>query len=481
MLATCLAVILAAATPPPPAGNDVPSAGGDAAALAEAVAGLTPAEPDDPTWRARAEGVRALARRYSAAHPDDPRGIETAATLSMALSDDAGVDADMGLVMAHSPEKTGGGLKWVDYWMDRDTTHATWVLEQLLEGRPDALIYIDRLCRLLAVEAPQRLHARFDRWMSPDADVDQAALELDVLARAVPAQGVAVGRRLLAAHPGHVGLTAGTARAYRTGNRFAEARALLNSLPPGAITDPAHVYLWSDVHYADNDFTRARELMESIDMEALSASERAGLHRRLKFMLPLRRAADDAWPTEQRRRFEDAAAGTNPLVRMVINDREVTAELFENDAPNTVASFVAAADLQMFDGWAAGQVHTGFRTIMGDRHEDDGYPAWTIASEHTLDTARPIVSGSLVAYKTSRPRSTDTTFFVMHFPGPHLNNERTCFGRVVSGLDVIREMNEGDVVDSIEIIRRGDRAYDPMVFDADGTERLLSDLLSEQP
>jgi len=472
LLLACMANL----SPPPPA---LPSAREvEAQALTEAIAQLNPAQPDDPAWRDEALAIRQRARLFSESYPEDSRGIEASAMLSVSLADDAGVDADLRRVLDTSPEKTSAGLIWSDYWLERDPARAIDILEMLIDERPEALIYINRLMKILIAEAPPRILTRFERYHAPDANLEQAAIELDLLSRLSPPIGVEIGNDLLARHPDHTGIAVGTARGYRTGNRFADARLLLDNLPENSLTDPGDVYLWSDTYYADHHFDRAWELLSSIDMEALAEAQRPGLHRRLKFMLPLRQKAAEVWPAEQQKRHNDAVRGDNPMAILRIGGREVIIELFEDDAPNTVANFIAAADLQLYDGWAAGQVHTGFRTILGDRHEEDGLPGWTIAEEHELPTARPIVSGSLVAYKTSRPLSTDTTFFIMHFPGPHLNGMRTCFGRVVSGLDVIREMNEGDIIDSIEVLRRRDHDYDPVVYDDDQREMMLSELLS---
>ena len=39
-------------------------------------------------------------------------------------------------------------------------------------------------------------------------------------------------------------------------------------------------------------------------------------------------------------------------------------------------------------------------------------------------------------------------------------------------------MNEGDIIDSIEVLRRRDHDYDPVVYDDDQREMMLSELLS---
>ena len=471
--------LMPSAAPPAVASADAP-ADVAAASLAAAIAALSPPAPDDPGWRTRAASVVEQARAFSREYPSDSRGLETIVTLAMTLGDDEEVDASMRSLLAMAPAKTSAGLAWADYWLARDPARGRVVLEELVAGRPGAPRYVQKLMTALLAEGPAAVRSRFDELAGSEETLPQAARELDILARVNGSAAASIGQSLRAGYPDDLPLLVATARGHRHANQFAAARRLLDSVPESLLTDPAHVYLWSDVHYADHGFERARELLESIDMDALESSGRSGLHRRLKFMIPLRQAAAEGWVAECEKRAADAARADNPLATLVINGREVTVELFEDDAPNTVAAFIAAADRGHYDGHPAGLVHTGFRTIFGDRRSDDGMPPWTIPDEHELPQARPVLAGSLVAYRTSKLDSADTTFFVLHFPAPHLSTKRTTFGRIITGLDVVREMKQGDVLDEVRITRRRPHPYDPIVVDDQGDQLPLSVLL-ERP
>ncbi len=451
-----------------------------AASLAAEIAAISPPSPDDPAWRTKAAALMEQARSFSSDFPSDPRGMEVMVTIAMMLGDDEQVDASMRSLLAIAPSKISAGLAWAEYWLGKDPSRGREVLEELVTSRPNAIRYAQRLMKTLLAEGPAAVRARFDTLAANPATLPQAARELDILARVNGLAAASIGESLRANELDDLPLLIATARGYRHANQFAAARRLMNSVPEALLTDPAHVYLWSDVHYADHEFERARELLESIDMDALEVSGRPGLFRRLKYMIPLRQITAEGWPAEVEKRAADAANADNPLAMLVIEGREVTVELFEDDAPNTVAAFIAAADRGHFDGHPAGQVHRGFRTILGDRREDDGMPPWTIPDEHELPQSRPILAGNLVAYRTSRLDSADTTFFVLHFPAPHLNNQRTTFGRVLTGLDVIREMNEGDVLDKVRITRRRAHPYDPIVLDDQG-DRVPLSILLERP
>jgi len=475
-----LLIPLIGLTAAPPAGPpvDSPDAVADIARLNAALATLPRTQPSDPAWMEAAQTIRDRARAFTAQFPDETRGLEIEATLSIGLQDDQGVDDAFGKLLTLAPQKTSAGLTWTDYWMARDSDHAFAVLEGLVRKRPEALLYLDRLFRTLATSDPERIVERFNVFEGPEADLLRCGRELDMLSRVSGGLAAMIGERLRLAHPDNLEIEIATARGYRHANRFGEARRLLDSIPTEQMTDPAHVYLWSDTHYADHHFDRALALLKSIDMEALAEAKRPGLFRRLGFMIPVRQTAADMWIAEQQVRLGDAVRNDNPLAVLTVNGREIVMELFEDDAPNTVAAFIAAADLGVYDGYEAGQVHQGFRTIFGDRHEDDGYPRWSLPKEQYQRAKRPILAGNLVGYSDSKPGSADTRFFILQFPGPHLNERKLTFGRILTGLDVLREMVQGDVLDSVEIIRRRDHDYDPDVLDVDLKPRKLSGLLA---
>jgi peptidyl-prolyl cis-trans isomerase B (cyclophilin B) len=42
-------------------------------------------------------------------------------------------------------------------------------------------------------------------------------------------------------------------------------------------------------------------------------------------------------------------------------------------------------------------------------------------------------------------------FFIMHAPAPHLDARYTVFGKVVSGMEVVDRIRQGDVIDRIRV------------------------------
>jgi len=54
----------------------------------------------------------------------------------------------------------------------------------------------------------------------------------------------------------------------------------------------------------------------------------------------------------------------------------------------------------------------------------------------------------------SGPNTNGSQFFIVtEKPQPHLNGLHTVFGKVVSGMDVVRAIEQGDVITSITITK----------------------------
>ncbi|MCH2141982.1 MAG: peptidylprolyl isomerase [Phycisphaerales bacterium] len=406
--------------------------------------------------------------------PMDVEALGLLARVSMSLDSASTMDQAFSELLQLTPEDTQAGLTWAAYWANRDSERALMILDELISMRPESLIYHGARVKALLLVDPEGLDRRLETLVA-DENWEQAALMLEATARNDAPRAVALTRTLPsieAAMMTNIPLAVAAARSLRMNNQFAQARAVLDTFPEGAITDPGHLYLWSDTCYADHDFGAAYELLQRIDMASIEKT-RPGLHRRLSVMIPLRKTAYERWPAEFERRKTDSAAGTNPIAKLTISGRPVTVELYADSAPNTVGSFLTAAQLGIYDGHEAGQVHTGFRTIFGDREEGDPIPTWNIEDEHEHPDHRDFYAGTLVAYREAQPHSSDTRFYILHFPAPHLNGARTAFGHVVSGLDVIREMKQGDTLDRVEIIRPPKDAYEAWILDNSGTSMPL--------
>jgi len=123
-------------------------------------------------------------------------------------------------------------------------------------------------------------------------------------------------------------------------------------------------------------------------------------------------------------------------------------ELFPQDAPITVDSFITLARKGFFNGLTFHRVVPNFVIQGGDpRGDGEGGPGYQIRCE--INT-RPYVRGA-VGMALSGKDTGGSQFFITHSPQPHLDGGYTVFGQVVGGLAVVDHIERGDLIRRVEI------------------------------
>lgn len=138
------------------------------------------------------------------------------------------------------------------------------------------------------------------------------------------------------------------------------------------------------------------------------------------------------------------------------------AELYEQDAPNTVANFVKLAQSGFYDGLAFHRVIPGFviqggcpfSKNPGDPRVGTGGPGYHIKCETSGGNQRHD-RGVLSMAHAGRDTG-GSQFFICHNREntQHLDRQHTCFGRVVEGLDVVDQIKAGDTIERIAIVEQ---------------------------
>ena len=137
---------------------------------------------------------------------------------------------------------------------------------------------------------------------------------------------------------------------------------------------------------------------------------------------------------------------------------EFVIELFDDEAPITVNSFVTLARQGFYDGTTFHRVIEGFMAQGGDpTGTGSGGPGYTFEDEfgNGLTFDKP----GLLAMANSGPNTNGSQFFITFVETPHLNNLHTIFGEVTEGMDVVNGITRrepgsdvpGDVIETITI------------------------------
>jgi len=164
------------------------------------------------------------------------------------------------------------------------------------------------------------------------------------------------------------------------------------------------------------------------------------------------------------------AADNLPQVKIETTKGPILVELFENEAPNTVANFISLVEQGFYDGTPFHRVIGGFMAQGGDpTGTGTGGPDYSIACECYEPNARKHFLGSLSMAHAGKDTG-GSQFFLTFRPTEHLDGRHTVFGRVVEGFDVLPKLvrTEGpfagaapDEIVKAEVIRKGDRDYTP--------------------
>ena len=133
----------------------------------------------------------------------------------------------------------------------------------------------------------------------------------------------------------------------------------------------------------------------------------------------------------------------NPIVKIEMeNGGVITAELYPELAPNTVANFVNLVESGFYDGLIFHRVIPGFMIQGGDPQGTGmGGPGYSIKGEfarngfkqNTLRHKRGVLSMA----RSMMPNSAGSQFFIMHADAPHLDGDYAAFGMVTEGMDVV--------------------------------------------
>ena len=131
------------------------------------------------------------------------------------------------------------------------------------------------------------------------------------------------------------------------------------------------------------------------------------------------------------------------------NKGDITIEFFEKQAPNTVANFAKLAKEGFYDGVKFHRVIKGFMIQGGDPLSKDdskmnlwgtGGPGYSFADELGKGNENNRNDIGTIAMANSGPDPNGSQFFINVASNNFLDAKHVVFGKVVSGMDVVRKI-----------------------------------------
>lgn len=137
---------------------------------------------------------------------------------------------------------------------------------------------------------------------------------------------------------------------------------------------------------------------------------------------------------------------------------EIVAELFEDDAPGTVANFIGLVEgskewkdpksgekmkKPFYDGLTFHRVIPNFMVQGGcPMGTGTGGPGFQIKCE--TGGKRQVHKAGSLSMAHAGPNTGGSQFFITHAPQPHLDRKHTVFGQVIEGQQVVDAIQKGD-------------------------------------
>ncbi len=132
------------------------------------------------------------------------------------------------------------------------------------------------------------------------------------------------------------------------------------------------------------------------------------------------------------------------------NGHEVRMEFYPEDAPKTVENFVTLATKGYYNGLTFHRVVPDFVVQGGDpKGNGTGGPGYTIKAEFNTQKH---VRGSVAMARSQHPDSAGSQFYICYGATPHLDNSYTVFGKVVSGMEHVDRITQGDRMKTVSIV-----------------------------
>ena len=242
--------------------------------------------------------------------------------------------------------------------------------------------------------------------------------------------------------------------------------------------------LMARVQLLDNEFKAAKTFFdEHPDERELMTDNELQLYASIDELI-------SQFQREKQLRKLEAAKDDLPRVELTTTAGRIVLELFENEAPETVANFIHLVEQGYYNGVIFHNVKSefvaqagafGVAQVGGVQRMMPRGVRYTIYDENEKPDARKHFRGSLSMANQNSPNTASSQFFLSLTPQPFLNENHTVFGRVIEGLDVMADLTvnfetsekgqDEPIADAIpsmilsaQVTRKRDHEYQPIKF-----------------
>ena len=131
---------------------------------------------------------------------------------------------------------------------------------------------------------------------------------------------------------------------------------------------------------------------------------------------------------------------------------DIVIEFYPADAPKTVDNFIKLTNRGFYNGLTFHRVVPGFvvqgSDPLGNGTGDAGYEILAEFNEQKH------VTGTVGMARGRDPNSASCQFYICLSPQPLLDGKYTVFGQVIGGMDVVKDIEPGDVMKSVRILEK---------------------------
>ena len=139
----------------------------------------------------------------------------------------------------------------------------------------------------------------------------------------------------------------------------------------------------------------------------------------------------------------------------------IVAELYDKEAPNTVANFEKLANSGFYDGTKFHRVIPDFVVQGGDPYSKGGEhakgpvgtggPGYTIKCETKGNPHKHEVGALSMAHAGKDTGGSQFFMVLSESSTRHLNGVHTVFGKITSGLDIMKQIRKDDAIKRVRV------------------------------